>query len=63
MFNGVMVQSEQMGAQEEYGPEKPTAVQVLTQSAMDMTGLQKTILYAVGAGVIAYFAYQYFYGE
>ena len=62
MFNGTLVQSEQMGA-EEFGPETPTALQVVTQSAMDMTGLQKNILYAVGAGVVAYFAYQYFYGE
>lgn len=63
MFNGTMVQSEQMGAQEEYGPEAPTAVQAVTQAAMDMTGLQKNILYSIGAGVVAYYAYQYFYGE
>lgn len=63
MFNGTMVQSEQMGAQEEYGPEAPTTVQTVVQAATDMTGLQKNILYSIGAGVIAYYAYQYFYGE
>lgn len=63
MFNGTMVQSEQMGAQEEYGPEAPTAVQTVVQAATDMTGLQKNILYSIGAGVVAYYLYTWFYGE
>lgn len=52
-----------LGAQEDYGPEKPTAIQVVTQTAMDMTGLQKNILYAIGAGITAYIVYRIYYGE
>ena len=53
-----------LGAQEEdFGPPKPTTIEKVTQLAMDTTGLQKNILIALGAGVVAYFAYQYFYGE
>lgn len=48
---------------ETFGPEAPTAVQAVVQATTDLTGLQKNVLYALGAGVVAYFAYQYFYGE
>jgi hypothetical protein len=43
---------------EDFGPEKPTMIQTVTQTAMDITGLQKNILYAVGAGIVAYVAYR-----
>ena len=53
---------ESIGA-EEFGPERPTALQVVTQAATEMTGLQKNVLYAIGAGVVAYIAYRMYYGE
>lgn len=61
MFAGHEAQG--VGAEEEFGPEKPTAVQTVTQAAVDITGLQKNIIYAVGAGIVAYIAYMYYYGE
>lgn len=54
--------AEQLGA-EDYGPEAPTAIQTVVQTATDLTGLQKNILYAIGAGVIAYIAYRLYLGE
>lgn len=62
MFNGALVQSEQMGA-EDFGPEKPTAIQTIVQTATDMTGLQKNILYSIAAGIAAYYAYMWYYGD
>jgi len=49
--------SEYVGA-EEFGPPEPGMIENVTQYAMDMTGLQKNILYSIGAGVAAYFAYR-----
>jgi len=59
MFNGNQLQ---LGA-EEFGPSAPTAVQVVTQAAIDMTDFQKNVLYSIAAGVAAYYAYLWFYGE
>lgn len=50
-----------LGAEEEFGPSTPTAIEKATQLAMDTTGLQKNILYAVGAGVVIYLAYRFYY--
>lgn len=57
---------QQLGAQEsqeEFGPPVPTTAQNITQYATDITGLQKNIIYAVGAGIVAYMVYQYMTSE
>ena len=59
MFNGTLVQSEQVGA-EEFGPEAPTTIQTMVQTATDLTGLQKNIIYATMMGLIAYVAYGWY---
>jgi hypothetical protein len=63
MFKLDQMRAVQLGAEEEFGPAKPTTIQNVTQYAMDITGLQKNILLAVGAGVVAYVAYRMYYGE
>jgi hypothetical protein len=52
---------ESMGAEEEFGPPVPTMTQKIVQYATDETGLQKNILYSIGAGVAAYIIYRIYY--
>jgi hypothetical protein len=54
---------ESVGAEEEFGPEKPTAIQSITQMVTDTTGLQKNILIALGVGVVGYIVYHMYYAE
>jgi hypothetical protein len=52
---------ESVGAEEEFGPAKPTAIETVTQYAMDLSGLSKNVLIAAGVGVGAYLWYRFYY--
>jgi len=58
MFKLDQIRAQQLGAEEEFGPPIPTTTQNVTQYMTNITGLQKNILYSIGAGVVAYVAYR-----
>ena len=64
MFNGIQ---DTLGAgrpDEDYGPPVPTNTQVAVQAARDVltTGMDKTTVLYIGAGILAaYFLYHYIY--